>query len=99
MSSLTALEPGYPVWDPVWVRGKGPRRGPAGTWVVGGAPLPVGLRLHGLCQRGLQEAPQGSQATVTRGQAPSRLDRGGRGRAGRAQTGAPLPTYCLQGTA
>ena len=62
MSSLTALEPGYPVWDPVWVRGKGPRRGLAGTWVVGVAPLPVGLRLHGLCQPGLQEAPQGSQA-------------------------------------
>lgn len=38
-SSLTALEPGYPVWDPVWVGGKGPGWGPAGTWVVGGAPF------------------------------------------------------------
>ena len=38
-SSLTALEPGYPVWDPVWVGGKGPGQGPAGTWVVGGAPF------------------------------------------------------------
>lgn len=41
---------------------KGPRRGPAGTWVVGGGLLPAGRRPHGLCRPGLQEAPQGSQA-------------------------------------
>lgn len=33
-SSLTTLEPSHPGWE----GGKGPRRGPAGTWVVGGAP-------------------------------------------------------------
>lgn len=48
---------------PPWRGGsEGPRRGPAGTWVVGGGFLPAGLRPHGLCQPGHQEAPQGSQA-------------------------------------
>lgn len=59
-SSPTTVEPGHPGG----VGGKGPERGPAGTWVVAGPPppLPDGLRPLGLCHPGLPEVPQGCRA-------------------------------------